>query len=477
MHNEFGKGGDSSSLHGNRASSVKSRSMHSETPSTNSSCFGHSASTISGGKDRSERRQVSPLREQASVSDMSVVTSDYNYGRSMKPLVPKDSPDTRQRMEIRRRGRDARKQEVRFMKDIEIIRNVTNRRRVAQAQKAEVERVRIKEKEDKMQRLIEKEDAVDLEIKRRNHNRIAYEKKKRQGELEEEHLQRQYSYLGSSSSLLSSNWSSRRLLKNKSRGSVARMSRRSLSPVAGEDGFGSTEDEGSPEGKRRGRTGKRVTRKGPLDTGSFVTEKSMVTGGISALNPVERARREAERDRNRRLDQNSKRGRKAMMKQGMFGVLTYSALDIQRMWRGFLARRRMQEIRYQVAVVTIQFWIRDILHNRALVALQKLSMRKHLARETIGFWLLRNYVLPKRRHIRLEDQKKQELKRLEHERKKELELRQRAETEKAVAEARKKREEEQRLREAARATGGKDDSIAEEKGASGQSNSEACVVM
>ena len=469
-------GGNAPSLLGG-AGSVKSRSKYSETPSTHSSAFGNSASTTSGGAGARESRTFSPLRTQASISEMSAVTSDYNYGRSMRPLVPKDSPDTRQRMEMRRRGRDARKQEVRFMKDIEVIRNVTNRRRIAQAQKAEVDRARMKEKEEKMQRLIEKEDAVEAEIKRRSHNRFVYEKKKRQGELEEEHLQRQYSNLGSSTSLSSNRWSSRRLLNNKSRASMAMMSRRSLSPVAGEDGFDSTGDEASPDDKHRGRTGKRASRKGRLDTGSYVGGKSVVTAGASALSPAERARRQAERDRSRRLAQNSKVGRKAMMKQGMFGVLTYSALDIQRMWRAFLARRRVQDIRYQVAVVTIQYWIRDILHNRTLVALQKLSMRKHLAREVIGFWLLRRYVLPRRYHRKRKEHEHREHKKREMEERRELESRKRAETERAVAAARKKREEEERNAQEAAAAA----AAAGEEGTTqvvpNQDTSEACSVM
>ena len=448
------------------SASGRSSKYGSETPSTNSmSTFG-SAKPVG--------RNYSPLRGECSVSELSVAT-DYNYGRSMNPLVPKDSPNTRQRMEIRRHGRDARKQEVKFMKDIEIIRNATNRRRLAASQKMEVEAARVREKEERMQRLIEKEDAVERELRRRNHNKMMFHKKKRGKELEEEHLQHQFSNanFGSSKSLLSSRWSSRRLLNNKSgigsRVMSTGLSRRSLSPVAGEDGFDSTEDEASPPGKRRGR-GDRTQRKGRLDTGTggSLTQK---TSAAPTISPAERARRIAERDRNRRLDRSSKKGRKEMMKQGMFGVLTYSALDIQRMWRGFCSRKRVKYIRYQVAVVTIQYWVRDIFYNRTLVATQKLVMQKQISRDIIGYWMIRRHVVPRRCEIRRQKKEHHEQKKREHEKRVAHESKKRAETEKAVAEARKKREEEERKREAA-AAGEEGDG-----GLPGQDKSEACTIM
>ena len=167
-----------------------------------------------------------------------------------------------------------------------------------------------------------------------------------------------------------------------------------------------------------------------------------------------------------------------MMKQGMFGVLTYSALDIQRSWRGYASRKRVKNIRYQVAVITIQYWIRDILHNRTLQALQKLSMRKFLAREMIGYWLLRTAVLPKRHHHRRQEQEHREHKRREHEKKKEQESRKREETEKAVAEAREKKRKEMEERQRREAAEAGDEGAPAGAGAlPGQDKSEACTIM
>ena len=100
------------------------------------------------------------------------------------------------------------------------------------------------------------------------------------------------------------------------------------------------------------------------------------------------------KERARRLDRNRKHSRKKMMKNGMLGVLTYSAEDIQRVWRGYQARLRIQDMKLQIAVITIQYWARDCLSRRHSMAMQKFALRKSLARETIGFFVLRKAILP-----------------------------------------------------------------------------------
>ena len=95
-------------------------------------------------------------------------------------------------------------------------------------------------------------------------------------------------------------------------------------------------------------------------------------------------------------------------------------------------------MRFEIAVITIQYWARDCLSRRHIMAMQRFAMRKFLARETIGFFILRRLILPLRQH---HNSKHRAVSRQREEMRREKE-RKRLESERLVEERRQKKEKE-----------------------------------
>lgn len=379
--------------------------------------------------------------------------SSYNYNRGLAPLVPVDSPETKRRRDQIRQARRIRKEEMQFIKGLEKIRLCDANRKASQEVAKEVHAARHMEREHKIAKLLHWENNYLEHTNKIMTNKFKHSQDKWHKQQEEHNMNKYYNNvvrdfeqskvmdlsgveIGGSSSYYG-NYMSKLVLGSTDNtgmngileGDVEREEwgdgaflngHGSVGDIdIGEGGFSSTDDEESMKMRKQRcttDTGK-GTSNGNIDIegqGLSLQEQQQasyvdMTSSRATYNGFKAQEgsylRRFYKDKDYHVYPGKKPSRKKLQTTSMpsnkdFGLLTTSAITIQRIVRGSLVRQNKDGFVRIKAACVLQYWTLRIIAKKRLLELQhyaRENARERLyAGSIIGYFIYRHWRIRQR---------------------------------------------------------------------------------